>query len=97
MGNNLRSITRDETAGKAEQSAIAQAVRNVGQKTFYKRNNQWVDSTASEKQENEPQKVARFSSEYFDLVDKNGRDVAKYLAMDEPVLVVIDGKSYLVQ
>lgn len=95
--SNLGAITRDEKAGKAEQSAIAQAVRNVGQKTFYKRNNQWVDSAATEKQEKEPQKVARFSKEYFDLVDKNGRDVAKYLAMDEPVLVVIDGQSYLVQ
>ncbi len=93
----LQGITRDEKAGAAEQQAIAQSVRNVGQKTFYKRNNQWVDSTASEKQEKEPKKIARFSSEYFDLVDKNGKDVARALAMDEPILVVIDGTSYLVQ
>ncbi len=54
--SNFGLITRDEKAGQAEQSAIAQSVRNVGQKTFYKRNNQWVDSAASEKQEKEPKR-----------------------------------------
>ncbi len=88
------SNTRSDKAGEAEQAAIAQAVRNVGQKTFYKRNNQWIDSAASEKQEKEPKQIARFSKEYFDLIDKYGNDVAKYLAIDEPVVVVLDGVAY---
>ena len=32
--------------------------------------------------------------EYFELVDKHGKNVAKYLAFDEPVLMVLDGQVY---
>ena len=39
-------------------------------------------------------KVKRFSTEYFDLIDKYGRDAAKFLATDEPVTVELGGQVY---
>ena len=39
-------------------------------------------------------KVKRFSTEYFELIDKYGHDAAKYLANDEPVTVELDGQVY---
>ncbi|MDX1963813.1 MAG: VIT and VWA domain-containing protein [Pirellulales bacterium] len=77
-----------------ESLAVTQNVRQVGQKTFYLRNANWVDSLANEKQEKEAKKIERFSMEYFDLIDKHGKEVAKYLAQDEPLILVLDGEAY---
>ncbi|MGC4006739.1 MAG: VWA domain-containing protein [Pirellulales bacterium] len=88
------ATVRSEKAGEAEQAQITANVRNVGQKTFYRRNNQLVDAAASAEQEAKPIKLERYSKEYFELVDKAGKENAKYFAIDEPVLLVLDGKAY---
>ena len=38
--------------------------------------------------------IERFSDEYFDLVAKHGKYVAPYLAIDEPVVIELDGQVY---
>ncbi len=71
-----------------------QTVRNVGGKTFYFRDNRWVDSETTAEQEKAATVVKRYSKEYFDLVTKHGKDVAKYLALEGNVTLVLDGKPY---
>jgi Ca-activated chloride channel homolog len=88
------SNLRDDKSGSAEQAQIAQNVRNVGQKTFYRKTTNWVDSSANAEQEAKPIKIERFSKEYFELIDKHGKEVAKYLAFDEPVILVLGGTAY---
>ena len=39
-------------------------------------------------------KIERYGSEYFKLIDQYGRDAAKYLTFDEPVIVELGGKAY---
>ena len=73
---------------------IAENVRHVGAKVFYRRGKQWVDSVVSEKQQKDPIKIERYSRDYFDLIDRFGHDVAQYMTFDEPVIVEIDGKAY---
>ena len=57
----------------------------------------WVDSTLSEKQEKNPQRVKQFSDEYFALAKRFGRDMSQYLTFDEPVIVNLDGQAYLIE
>ena len=88
------------TGDKAQQSAtkdaqnIAENVRHVGAKVFYRRGKQWVDSAITEEQQKHLIKIERYSRDYFDLVDRFGHDVAKYMTFDDPVIVEINGKAY---
>ncbi len=77
-----------------EGAKIAENVRSIGRKVFYRRGDRWVDSTVTAEQEKQPIKIERYSKEYFDLIDKFGRDVAKYMTFDDPVVIELDGKAY---
>jgi Ca-activated chloride channel family protein len=79
---------------EAERAKVAENVRRIGVKSFFRRGDRWVDSGVDEKNEKKAKKIKRFSDEYFELVDKHGKDVAKYLAFDDPVTVVLDGQVY---
>ncbi len=78
----------------AERAKVAENVKRIGNKSFFRRGDRWVDSSIDEKLEKTAKKIKRFSDEYFQLVDKHGKDVAKYLAFDEPVTLVLDGEVY---
>ena len=80
-----------------ELRTAGQTVRNVGNRTFYCRGGQWVDSTVTEKQQQSTQHVKQFSDEYFELARPNGRTLSQYLVFDEPVLVNLSGKAYLIE
>ncbi len=84
----------DKGLADQDRSLKIQSVRNVGGKTFYFRNNQWIDSVATAEQEKQAKVVKRYSKEYFDLVTQHGKDVAKYLALEGKVTLVLDGKPY---
>ena len=73
---------------------VAENVKRIGNKSFFRRGDRWVDSSIDEKLEKKAKKIKCFSDEYFQLVDKHGKDVAKYLAFDEPVTLVLDGQVY---
>ena len=78
-------------------SEPAAAVRNVGNKSFFYRNRQWVDSTVTETQEKQARRVKQFTPEYFDLATKHGRKLAQYLTEDEAVMLNLDGETYLIE
>lgn len=80
----------DESAPEAE----VEMVRNIGQKTFFRKNKQWQDSSVTPEQQKQAIRVKQFSKEYFDLAAAHGGTLAKYLAFDEPVVVNLDGKTY---
>jgi Ca-activated chloride channel family protein len=76
------------------EEVVVQNVQNVGGKTFFMRKKRWVDSTVTDKQEQEAKKIQRYSKEYFDLISKHGKDAAKYLAIEGQVTIVLDGQAY---
>jgi Ca-activated chloride channel family protein len=84
----------DDKAKDAEAVKVAENVRSVGRKVFYRRGDRWIDSAVTAEQEKQPIKIERYSKEYFDLIDKFGRDVAKYMTFDDPVVIELDGKAY---
>ena len=82
----------------AHKAAPAQElVRNIGNRAFYHRADQWIDSTLTEKQQKNPKRIKQFSDEYFALAKRFGRDMTKYLVFDEPVVVNLGGEAYLVE
>ena len=95
-GGALAPVAGDDGKGEAAKDAdnIAENVRHVGAKVFYRRDKQWIDSAVSEEQQKNPIKIERYSHDYFDLVERFGHDVAQYMTFDEPVVVEIHGKAY---
>jgi Ca-activated chloride channel family protein len=76
--------------------AVLDSVRNIGQKSFYRRNDRWEDSTVSADEAQKAKKIVQFSNEYFELAARHGGTLAKYLAFDEPVLLNLGGETYLI-
>jgi Ca-activated chloride channel homolog len=74
-----------------------ESLRNIGAKSFYRRDNRWVDSTLTEAQEKNAQHIKQFSDEYFKLAEQHGRKLSQYLAFDEPVFLNLDGQAYLIE
>ena len=73
---------------------IAKTIITVGRKTFFRRGDAWVDSTVTEAEEKSAERIERFSQEYFDLAARYGRHVGPYLAIEEPVVVKLDGEVF---
>lgn len=84
-------------AGKDEDTKVVQNVRQVGRKAFFRRDQQWIDSAVTPELEKNIVKVKRFSPEYFQLIDKYGHDVAKYLSMDESLTLELEGQAYEIE
>ena len=78
----------------SDKEVTVYTIQNVGNKTFYYRNQRWVDSVATEKLTKNSRKITRYSDEYFDLVRRYGKGVAKYLAIEGHVILVLDGQAY---
>jgi hypothetical protein len=81
----------EDSEGNAQ---VAVNVQNVGQKTFYRRQNQWRDASVTPEQEKKAQRIKQYSPEYFDLAAKHGGQLAKYLAFSEPVIVNLGPETY---
>jgi hypothetical protein len=79
---------------RSDEVREAQNIRQIGSKTFFQRGERLVDSTVTEAEEKAAKKIERYSDDYFALADRYGREIAPYLALDDPVVVKIDGTTY---
>jgi Ca-activated chloride channel family protein len=73
------------------------AVVNLGNKSFYWRENQWRDSTVTDEQVKKAERCEQFSPRYFELANRHGRKLSQYLVADEPVMVNLDGEILLIE
>lgn len=100
FGGGVGGVGRP-AGGQAGEAVAAEPPRqklfSVGGKTFYRQDDRWVDSAVQEADEKKAQQVDRYSSEYFALADKYGDRVAKYLAIDAPVVFQIDDETFFVK
>jgi Ca-activated chloride channel family protein len=74
-----------------------QTVRNIGQKSFFRKQDQWRDSTVTAEQEKRAIRVTQYSKKYFELASSNGGTLAKYLVFNETVLVNLGNQTYLIE
>jgi Ca-activated chloride channel family protein len=89
FGGNVRYY---DAAG--EKDVAAANIRQIGRKTFFQRAEKLVDSTVTDDEEKSAVKIERYSREYFDLIERHGKHVAQYLALDDPVVVKLGGTTY---
>jgi len=82
---------------EGELQKAVQTVRNIGNRAFYRRGQQWVDSTVTEAQEKNAVRVKQFSDAYFKLARAHGKDLSQYMVFDEPVLVNLAEQAYLIE
>jgi Ca-activated chloride channel family protein len=85
---------QNATTINAAPGAPAKALRQVGQKAFFKKDRVWQDSTVTAEQAKTAIHVVQFSPKYFDLAASHGGTMAQYLAFDEPMLVNIGAQTY---
>jgi len=86
-----------ETAPEMDQAATGQTMRQVANRVFYRRQGQWIDSTLTDKQQQNPRRIKQFSDEYFELAQRYGRQVTPYMIFDEPVLLKVDQEAVLIE
>ena len=81
-----------------DKEVVAEGLRNIGAKSFYRRasDQRWVDSTVTEEMEKDAQQIVQFSDDYFALASKHGKKLSAYLAFEEPVILNLDGKAYII-
>ncbi len=77
-----------------DRPAARPTVLHIGTKTFFWRKSRWEDSTLTEQQAKEVQKIERFGDTFFKLVNQFGKSAAKYLSIDQPLVVVLNGQAY---
>lgn len=82
---------------KREAEVAGQNVRTIGNRTFYQRGGQWIDSLVTKEQEAKATRIKQFSDEYFALARRHGRKMAQYLVFDEPLLLNIEDRAYLIE
>lgn len=82
---------------RRESKQAQQNIRNIGNRTFFRRDKQWVDSQVTKKQEANARRVKQFSDEYFELAATHGRRLSQYMVFDDPVLLNIDDQAYLIE
>jgi Ca-activated chloride channel homolog len=74
-------------------------VQQITDRTFFKRNNRWVDANALKKETAQPDRVVEVGTpEFYKLVDQLLRDGREgILALSGELLVVVDGKTVLIK
>ncbi len=82
------------SAAPAPSAKESQTMQQVGQKTFFRKQGLWQDSTITAAQAGNAKHIVQFSREYFDLAAAHGGAMAQYLAFREPVQVNIAGQVY---
>ena len=98
IGQNTRSVTGfaiDEAL--SDERRLESNVWNQGSKTFFRRGEQWIDSTLGEDEQKNAIRVAQFSDDYFELVERHGHELSQYLTNDGAVLLSLDGQAYLIE
>lgn len=74
-------------------------VQQITDRTFFKRNNRWVDANALKNEAAKPDQVTEFGTpEFYNLVDRLVRDGRQgILALSGELLLMIDGKTVLIK
>ena len=74
-----------------------QPVQTIAGKTFYWKDNRWRDADLTKETETNPIRVAQFTDAYFALAARDNGRFSKYLALEGPILVRLDDKTYLIE
>ncbi len=73
------------------------AVRRIGSKTFYFKDQRWLDAEVTPEEDAKAKVVRQFSDAFFALARSQGPEWNQYLTFDEPVTVKLDSTVYRIE
>jgi Ca-activated chloride channel family protein len=76
---------------------IASNLRQLGTKTFFFKENRWIDSTVKPEEDAKAVVVRQFSDEFFKLARGQSAELNQYLTFDEPVTVRLGNQVYRIE
>ncbi len=74
--------------------ALGATVVQIGQKTFFRKDNIWKDSSIRAEDKKKVTRIVQFSKAYFDLAASHSGKLARYLVFEEAVLIQLEGQLY---
>ena len=77
--------------------AASATVRRVGTKTFYFKDDGWIDSAVGPEELGKAVVLKQFSDDFFTLARTQSAEQNQYLTFAERVTVKLDGKIYRVE
>jgi hypothetical protein len=72
-------------------------VRQVGTKTFFRKDNRWVDAEVQPDDDAKAETIEQFSDKFFELARSQSATQNQYLTFDEAITVNLDGKIYRIE
>jgi len=72
-------------------------VRQIGTKTFYWKNNRWVDAEVKPEEDAKATRITQLSNQYFELARSQKAEYNQYFSQAEPVTVKLDGQVYHIE
>ena len=102
-GMGIQHSAGGRMMGRMDEREVAQGgqeperkVRQIGTKTFYWKNNRWVDASVKPEDDAKAIKITQFSDRYFELACSQKAEYNQYFSQAEPVTVKLDGQVYQV-
>lgn len=100
---NYASKTKIETNSEAAmyededgEIQVVNTIKQIGTKTFFKREGKWIDGSLSEDETKNAIKITKFSDEYFDVAKGQSAEFNQYLSEKDEIVVKIEDKVYLI-
>jgi Ca-activated chloride channel family protein len=72
-------------------------IRQIGTKTFYWKNNRWVDAEVTPEEDTKATRIIQLSDRHFELARTQKAEYNQYFSQAEPVTVKLDGQVYHVE
>ena len=79
---------------QGEAQNVQTKLRQVGSKTFYFKENRWIDSTVKPDEDAKAKLIRQFSDDFFNLARSQSAELNQYLTFTEPVTIKLAGTVY---
>jgi Ca-activated chloride channel family protein len=93
--SSILGTTVTRTEGRMAGGPLQSPVRQAGDRAFFLRAGQWVDSRIQGDVPKTAKKIPRFSDEYFAILEKHHDLLATMLDAEEPIVVELDNQVYI--
>ena len=95
MGGGTQSLgSYGNMMGGGMAQNVQAKLRQVGSKTFYFKENRWIDSMVKPDEDAKAKLIRQFSNDFFNLARSQSADLNQYLTFTEPVTIKLAGTVY---
>jgi Ca-activated chloride channel family protein len=96
-GRSGERLSQVNAAAPVAGPQAGETVRQLGNKTFFRKGKRWVDSAVKPDEESKAVVVRQFSAEFFKLAREQKSELNQYLTFEGPVTLKLDGQVYRIE